>query len=662
MKKVIVLAVSLFLLVGCGPTSTPLPAPTDTPVAATAARITLATNTPLPPTATPPPPTATPAPTTNTPLPPTPTETATPQPTRTPLPTDTPTRLPSLTGSGGGVIAFVSRRDGNFAIYVMNADGSDQRRLTYNDAGDWAPAWSPDGTQLAFSSERDGNMEIHVMDLSDGIGARATEQDPPDQQRLTYREADDWDPDWSPDGTRIVFHSEGGDGGFDIWLMNTDGSDTRRLTNTAYDEIHLAWSPDGNRFAFESTRDGNYQIYVMAADTRAPGSLDQQRLTSHVAGNRFPDWSPDGSQIAFTSKRDGNYEIYVMNADGSNPQRLTFNDAEDWDPAWSPDGTQIAFRSKRDGNWEIYAMNADGSNQRRLTNTSADDHYPAWWPATEPSDDSQAHAAGDTLTRPADGMTMVYVPGGTFPMGSTAAEVDAAISQCKQTRTVCQRAFYEYELPQHDVSLESFWLDRTELTNAQYRRCVEAGACQAPVGCNLGRLTYGDQTKVDHPVTCVTWREAQMYCEWAGGRLPTEAEWEYAARGPEGLLYPWGNTFDGTRLNSCDVNCTNPWADGTLDDGYAESAPVGSYPNGASWCGALDMAGNVWEWVADWMGTYPAAVQTMPTGPTTGTEKVLRGSSWVYDQERFRTPARDSIKPGQRDSPIGFRCALPAEQ
>jgi Tol biopolymer transport system component len=526
--------------------------------------------------------------------------------------------LPSLTGSGGGVIAFVSKRDGNFAIYVMNADGSDQRRLTYNDAGDWAPAWSPDGTQLAFSSERDGNMEIYVMDLSDRIGARATEQDPPDQQRLTYREADDWDPDWSPDGTRIVFHSERGDGGFDIWLMNTDGSDTRRLTSTAYDEIHLAWSPDGSRFAFESTRDGNYQIYVMAADSRAPGSLDQQRLTSHVAGNRFPDWSPDGSQIAFTSMRDGNYEIYVMNA--------------------------------------------DGSNKKRLTVTSADDHYPAWWPSMESANDSQAHAAGDTWTRPADGMTMVYVPGGTFPMGSTAAEVDAAISQCKRTRAVCQRAFLEYELPRHDVSLESFWLDRTEVTNAQYRRCVEVGACQAPARCDWGRLTYGDQTKVDHPVTCVTWREAQMYCEWAGGRLPTEAEWEYAARGPEGLLYPWGNTFDGTRLNSCDVNCTNPWADGTLDDGYAESAPVGSYPNGASWCGALDMAGNVWEWVADWMGTYPAALQTMPTGPTTGTEKVLRGSSWVYDQERFRTPARDFVKPGQRDSPIGFRCALPAEQ
>jgi formylglycine-generating enzyme required for sulfatase activity len=147
-----------------------------------------------------------------------------------------------------------------------------------------------------------------------------------------------------------------------------------------------------------------------------------------------------------------------------------------------------------------------------------------------------------------------------------------------------------------------------------------------------------------------------------GGRLPTEAEWEYAARGQEGTLYPWGNTFDGTRLNYCDLSCTNPWRDETIDDGYAESAPVGSYSNGASWCGALDMAGNVWEWVADWVGYYPASAQANPTGPATGEEKVLRGSSWVYDRERVRTSARDFIKPDERDSPIGFRCAIPAGQ
>jgi Tol biopolymer transport system component len=655
-KKVIGFIILVFLVSGCTsakqvPTSTAAPKPTNTPDALAATRLAIqATHTPRPPTAPPVSPT-------NTPVPPTPTDTATSPPTEIPQPTDMSTLLPPLTGSGGGVIAFVSKRDGNFEIYVMNADGSDQRRLTHNDADDWAPAWSPDGTQLAFSSERDGNFEIYVMDLSDGIGARTADQDPPDQRRLTYREANDWDPDWSPDGTQLIFHSERGDQGFDIWLMNADGSDTRRLTNTAYDEIHLAWSPDGSRFAFESTFDGNYQIYVIAADSRAPGSLDQQRLTSHVAGNRFPDWSPDGSQIAFSSMRDGNNEIYVMDADGRNKQRLTVNDGEDWDPTWSPDGTQIAFRSRRDGNWEIYAMNADGSNQRRLTNTSADDHYPAWRLAMESAKDSQAHAVGDTWIRPADGMTMVYVPAGQFEMGSNDDDVGYAMQLCNEYRDDCQRQWYENEQPVHMVALDGFWIDKYEVTNAQYQMCVEAGGCQAPTTCNWGTPTYGKADKADHPVVCVDWQGAQDYCEWAGGRLPTEAEWEYAARGAARNVFPWGDTFDGTLANFCDTNCTQDWKNSGYDDGYSQTAPVGSYPDGISWCGAEDMAGNVWERVSDWYDSdyYRVSPAENPVGPSSGEYRVARGGSW-RDGSLPAAFRYYSGVPSLRTSNVGVRC------
>jgi Tol biopolymer transport system component len=262
-----------------------------------------------------------------------------------------------------GRIAFLSGRDGNGEIYVMNADGSDQTRLTDNPANDFFPAWSPDGTRIAFESARDGNREIYVMN-ADGSG----------QANLTGSPADDIDPAWSPDGTRIAFNSNR-DGNGEIYVMNADGSSQTRLTDNPADDLEPAWSPDGTRIAFQSGRGGNFEIYVMNAD----GS-NQTRLTDNPADDGGPAWSPDGTRIAFESVRDGNHETYVMNADGSSQANLTNNPAEDGGPAWSPDGSRIAFHSNRDGNFEIYMMNADGSDQTRLTDNPADDFAPAWQP------------------------------------------------------------------------------------------------------------------------------------------------------------------------------------------------------------------------------------------------------------------------------------------
>jgi len=263
----------------------------------------------------------------------------------------------------------------------------------------------------------------------------------------------------------------------------------------------------------------------------------------------------------------------------------------------------------------------------------------------------------ETQIRSRDQMTMVFVPGGTFQMGSTETEVMDAIAFCKQHYSTCNEWFYMHEYPQHTVTLDNFWIDQTEVSNAQYRQCMEAGTCTKPTTCKKGEPTFSDVEKRDHPVVCVSWEDAQTYCEWTGARLPNEAEWEYAFRGEQNLLYPWGNTFDGTKLNYCDVNCELSHADEQYDDHYVTTAPVGSYSEDISWCGAMDLSGNVSEWVADWAGSYISELEPKPTETTSETEKVLRGCSWYAQPAYCRGAARPFVSPDTRFDYLGFRCA-----
>ena len=149
----------------------------------------------------------------------------------------------------------------------------------------------------------------------------------------------------------------------------------RRLTNDSDWDWKPSWSPDGRHIAFQSSRAGNYEIYVMDSDGSNP-----HRLTDHPAADWFPSWSPDGRHIAYVSERDGKPKIYVIGSDGSNPRNLTNDSDRHYYPSWSPDGRHIAFESERDGNWEIYVMDSDGSNPRRLTDHPAEDKYPSWSP------------------------------------------------------------------------------------------------------------------------------------------------------------------------------------------------------------------------------------------------------------------------------------------
>ena len=228
----------------------------------------------------------------------------------------------------GSRLAFVSDRDGNSEIYVMDADGQNQTRLTDNDHWDGSPSWSPDGSRLAFMSNRDGNIEVYVMDA-----------DGQNQTRLTDN-YNGWgfSPSWSPDGSRLAFAP-----GVEVYVMDANGQNQTRLHAGGWSP---SWSPDGSRLAFVSDRDGNSEIYVMDADGQ-----NQTRLTDNDHWDGSPSWSPDGSRLAFAS----NSGLYVMDADGQNQTRLH---AGGWFPSWSPDGSRLAFASKG----EIYVMDANGES------------------------------------------------------------------------------------------------------------------------------------------------------------------------------------------------------------------------------------------------------------------------------------------------------------
>ncbi len=259
---------------------------------------------------------------------------------------------------------------------------------------------------------------------------------------------------------------------------------------------------------------------------------------------------------------------------------------------------------------------------------------------------------GQRSIRETDGAEMVYVPDGEFRMGSTDADVDRAMSLCRAYTTYCDREWFQDQQPAHTVSLSAFWLDRTEVTNGQYRRCASAGVCAAS-----GVEGSADLNGESHPVVGVSWSDARDYCRWAGARLPTEAEWEYAARNVEGRAFPWGAEFRGSAANYCDANCEYNWANKSVDDGFGTTAPVGAYPQGVGWCGALDLSGNVWEWVADWYAPYSGERQRDPTGPSFGRLRVVRGGSWADLAYSLMGADRHSVDPASKDRFFGFRCA-----
>lgn len=229
--------------------------------------------------------------------------------------------------------------------------------------------------------------------------------------------------------------------------------------------------------------------------------------------------------------------------------------------------------------------------------------------------------AGETRVNALDQATYVFIPGGDFLMGST-LETD--------------------EQPEHTVTVTSFWISQTEITNAQYGRCVEAGECTPPHNSD-----WETPERADFPVTHLDWGQASTYAHWAGGHLPTEAQWEKAARGTDGRTFPWGN--EGADAQHLNFNSSQG------------PVAVGSYPAGASPYGVLDMAGNVEEWVADWYAPdiYQQASNDNPTGPDTGIFRVVRGGSFNSSLGGVRAASRDRALPATYFDSVGFRIFIP---
>ena len=258
------------------------------------------------------------------------------------------------------------------------------------------------------------------------------------------------------------------------------------------------------------------------------------------------------------------------------------------------------------------------------------------------------------------GVQMVLVPAGPFVMGSDAG---SALAECRNTSDAdnCTIGAFRDEEPVHTVTLDHFYIDMYEVTNARYAECVRSGECDSPsdLGSHTRERYFGDPRFDDYPVILVSWHDAQGYCRWRGARLPTEAEWEKAARGTDARLYPWGDAVDGDRANFCDRNCSYEWAGVDYDDGYADTAPVGSYSDGVSPYGAQDMAGNVWEWVSDWYDAdyYAGSPSTNPAGPRSGEYRVARGGAWFSKPSSVRVTHRMANVPTATYHLVGgFRC------
>jgi serine/threonine-protein kinase len=236
--------------------------------------------------------------------------------------------------------------------------------------------------------------------------------------------------------------------------------------------------------------------------------------------------------------------------------------------------------------------------------------------------------ANSTMIAPVDNAVMVFVPAGEFDMGTA----DGGIN----------------EYPDHTVYLADFWIDQTEVTNSQYSPCVRAGLC-APhthIESSTRPWYYGNQAFADYPVIAVSWFDADAYCQWAGRRLPTEAEWEKAARGVDGRVYPWGDAAPASaRLN--------------FNSNLGDTSAVSAYPGDASPYEALDLAGNVSEWVADLYleNYYASSPAENPAGPLFGSLRVRRGGSWADSVTVVRASYRGSAAPDSLATTVGFRCA-----
>jgi formylglycine-generating enzyme required for sulfatase activity len=460
---------------------------------------------------------------------------------------------------------------------------------------------------------------------------------------------------FTPDGTRLYFNSprplpgeEAESSRLNVWFVERSGEGWGQPQFLGpplndYRPVYFSIANDGTLYFTRSSPRGIY--YAEPEDGqygeahRLPDEINSVREVAH------PAVAPDESYLVVDSAYEqggrlvGSLYVSFRRADGSWTEAASLHEAlgaSESDvyasPRISPDGEYLFFErydqatDRADIFWVraeiVQELAAGPSESTAKSSLAGSDATPEHLPMSGST--TVAPALGQTWIRPADGMVMVHVAGGSFLMGSDDDDLEAVPD----------------ELPHHRVSLDAFWIDQTEVTNAQFVQFLNEQGNGRGRGSQMIILDQGytqisqvddrfvtKEVARERPVVMVTWHGAAAYCAWAGGRLPTEAEWEYAARGPEGNRYPWGNAPP-----TCDL----------ANYGRCIGVPVEAdrHPDGASWCGALDMAGNVWEWVADRFGPYSGLPQENPTGTTSGEVPVLRGGGWHSPSREIRAAYR----------------------
>jgi len=499
-------------------------------------------------------------------------------------------------------------------------------------------------------------------------------------------------------GTRTTLsgaESSDPEGGTLTYLWEQAGSDRTQVVISPDDQV---------RFQFIPTTAGIYTFVLVVNDGEALSLPDTVLVTAASSDNRAPiaDAGPD--LIVGTG---ANVPLSGINSSDPNGDELTYS----WSVVSAPDSVEIAdstavqtyFVSSAAGEYRFRLRVSDGELSAEdevsiLVRTAS--NLP---PIADAGEDQQVAQGslveldGSGSSDPdGDGLELTYhwsigrVPGGSvslsdstatrpsftaerpgeYVFGLSVSDGDLTSLQDIVTITVLERLFNEVagmieipagtfvmgsatgaadEGPEHAVQLGAYWIDKYEVSSAQYQACVETGTCE-PTGTTAGCNSVANE-RSDHPVNCLTWAQADTYCLWAKKRLPTEAEWERAARGDDGRTFPWGADPPSRDLLNFNNN-------------IGSTTRVGSYPSGISPFGLHDMSGNVQEWTGDFYAAdyYTNSPTTNPQGPTEGALRVVRGASWKLGipQEVLTTTVRFAFVPSTRDPSLGFRCAADA--
>ena len=380
--------------------------------------------------------------------------------------------------------------------------------------------------------------------------------------------------------------------------------------------------------------------YCQWAGRRLPSGAEWENAAKNEKADPFP-WGKTFSGNKLNSSESDKRDTVSVGSYPNGKSRFSVHDMSGnvWEwvntktirgGGWNSYETTVQVTSEQEASDEYFANNL--GFRCALANVDFDPSAYSGLSAEELAEDHESPPdIGSERERSTDGMIEMYIPSGEFTMGNPQGEIN--------------------EKPAHTVYLDAYWMDKTEVSNSQYTTCVGAEACSEPVSMkSLKRPDYYiNEEYADYPMINVSWQQAADYCTWIEGRLPTEAEWEKAARGPDGFLYPWGSEFIDQNLNYS-------------GSGINDTQPVTDYPSGASVYGILNMSGNIAEWVFDryaenWYSV--AAPSENPTGPDTGTFRILRGGSWQTSQVTTQTVYRYPSNPDGAGLDRGFRCVRP---